>query len=190
MARAGLTPEVVEATAARLADRDGLDALSLSAVARQLGVQPASLYVHVASRAALMSALHRRALRDLAARIGAAVAGRSGREALEGLADAHRDLAAERPGAWAALQQVADARTASSPDAAAVARLTLAVLHGYAIGSDEAVHATRLIGSTVNGFVTLERAGAFGHRDVDVAASWRRTLAALDRALESWPADG
>jgi hypothetical protein len=146
--------------------------------------------VHVASRAALMSALHRRALGGLAALITAEVAGRSGREALGGFAEAHRALASGRPGAWAALQQVADTATATSPEAAAVADLALAVLRGYGIGADEAVHATRLVSSTVNGFVTLERAGAFGHRAVEVGASWHRAVAALDRALASWPDGG
>ena len=190
MARAGLSTDLVEATAARIADQEGLDGLSLSAVARELKVQPASLYVHVANRGALMSGLHRRALRDLADRTGAAIAGRSGLAALQGFAEAHRSLARERPGAWAALQQVADSETVASPEAAAVAGLTLAVLRQYEIVSDEAIHATRMMGSTINGFVTLERSQAFSHRDVDLTASWRRMVLALDRSLRSWPTDG
>ena len=41
--RRGLSRAVVVDTAARLADRDGFDALTLGAVAAQLGVRPPSL---------------------------------------------------------------------------------------------------------------------------------------------------
>ncbi|GLY16751.1 hypothetical protein Kisp01_37660 [Kineosporia sp. NBRC 101677] len=187
MARAGLNQEIVEATAAQLADQEGLAGLSLSAVARQLKVQSASLYVHVANRPALLAALHRRALGDLATRISHEIAGRSGLEALQGLAEAHRSLAQEHPGAWAALQQIADADTATSKEAAEVVQLNMAVLRQYDIAADETVHATRVIGSAINGFVSLELQHAFGHRDVDAEASFQRMVSALDRALRSWP---
>ena len=55
MPRANLTPDLVVAAAADLADRDGYDQVTISAVARDLGVRPASLYGHVRDLAALLS---------------------------------------------------------------------------------------------------------------------------------------
>jgi hypothetical protein len=38
----------------------------------------------------------------------------------------------------------------------------------------------------INGFITLHRAGSFGHRDPDPEASWQRSLAAIDLLLRNW----
>jgi len=186
MPREHLTPSTVVAAAGRLADRDGLSALTMSAVAREVGVQPASLYEHVANVAALLDAVQRQALEELAAHIGEDVAGRSAKDALTGLADAHRRYAAARPGAWQALQRPATEETAQSPGAARVAALTLAVIRGYPVPEEDRIHAARLVGATVNGFLALSRSGGFAHRPDDEDQSWTAAIAALDRALTTW----
>ena len=53
MPRRGLSRAAVVETAARLADRDGYDALTLGAVAADAGVRPPSLYNHVDGLAGL-----------------------------------------------------------------------------------------------------------------------------------------
>lgn len=188
MPRANLTPRVVVAAAADLADEAGFDQVTLSAVARRLQVQAASLYHHVRDRAELLAGIHELALEELADRIGDAVAGRAGADALTGLAEAQRTFARECPGRWAALQQPAAPSTVASPGAARVAGLTMAVLRGYGLPEAELVHVTRFLGATVNGFLALERSGAFGHRDPEPEVSWSRALAALDTLIRSWPA--
>ena len=185
MPRANLTVADVVSAAAGIADRDGFDAVSVSAVARALGVQPASLYSHVRDRAALLEGIHRLALAELADRVGAAVAGRAGRDALVALADTHRDLAAERPGMWTALQRAAAPDTVRSPEAARVATLMLAVLRGYDLPESALVHATRFVGATINGYLALDRSGAYRGRDESADVSWQWTIDALDRALRS-----
>ncbi|MFG6504518.1 TetR/AcrR family transcriptional regulator [Microbacterium sp. P05] len=190
MPRTRLDTGRVLAAAAALADTEGFDALTVSAVARELGVQPASLYEHVRGRDALLDGVQRLALGELGSRVADAVAGRSGRTALQGLADAHRNYAAERPGAWAAMQRTASPETALSPEAARVATLLLAVIRGYPVPSDAVVHAARLVGATVNGFLALTRSDAFSHRADDQEASWTTALDALDRALSTWPPEG
>jgi AcrR family transcriptional regulator len=188
MTRVGLTPVVVVAEAAVLADEAGFDALTVSAVARRLGVQTASLYSHVRDRAALLDGVTVVAMSDLAARVAAAIAGRSGRAALAGWAGAHRDYARAHPGRWAAMQRPAGPAAVASPAAADVVRLTDAVLRGYALPDGERVHVIRLLGSTVNGFVHLEGIGSFGHRAPATADSWERLVDALDHLLRTWPA--
>lgn len=187
MPRASLTPDAVIGLAARIADRDGFDAVSVSAVAREAGVRPASMYGHVRDRGALLEGLHRRALGDLAARIAAAVAGRSGRSALEALTQAYRRFAAERPGAWASLQRPASVDTMRSEEAATLAGYTLAALRGYDLAPDDAVHATRLVAATVQGYLVLDGVGAFAARAPGADESWTTAVDALDRALSTWP---
>lgn len=187
MPRANLNERAVLEAAATLADREGFDAVTISAVARVLGVQPASLYEHVRGRDALLDGIHRLALGELGVRVGDAVAGRAGDDALHALADAYRDYAAERSGAWAALQRPASPETAESSEAAQVASHTLAVIRGFPVPDDALIHAVRLVGATVNGFLSLVRVDAFAHREDDENDSWRAAVAGLARALHTWP---
>lgn len=190
MPRQTLTPHAVLAAAAGLANREGFDAVTVSAVARLLGVKPASLYEHVQGRDALLSGIHTLALGELGSRISDAVAGRSGLSALRALADAHRAYSAEYPGEWAALQRPATSETAQSPEAARVASLILAVLRGYSVPPNDLVHAVRLAAATINGFLALTDAEAFSQRAESEEESWRATIDALDRALKTWPDKG
>lgn len=188
MSRAPLTPASVVAEAAALADERGLEAVTLSAVARRLGVRTPSLYSHVRDHAALLDGIGTLALADLAARVAEAVAGRSGRPALEGLADAHRTLAREAPGRWQSLQRRAGPAVVASDAARTVVALTDAVLRGYDVPPGERVHATRLLGSTINGYLALERIGSFDHSEPAPEVSWGRVIDALDALLRGWPA--
>lgn len=83
----------VLATAAGLADEHGLRHVTVSAVARAVGVRTPSLYTHVRGNDDLRVGLAALALGELADRGDRALAGRSGREALEAWAEAQRDYA-------------------------------------------------------------------------------------------------
>jgi len=189
MGRANLSSAVLIAAAADLADREGFDVVTLSALARRFGVRTASLYSHVRDRSALLDGVHELALGELADRVAVAVAGRSGRAALVALADAHRDYARQCPGRWAALQRPAAPSTVESAGAGRLVALTMAMLRGYQLPEDELVHAVRLLGSTVNGFLALTANGSFGHREPPADTSWQRALEALDTAFRSWPVE-
>lgn len=56
-ARAPLSKELVLRTAIAMADRDGLDVLSMRSLASELGYQPMSLYNHVANKDEILDAL-------------------------------------------------------------------------------------------------------------------------------------
>ena len=173
-------------TAAALADENGFDRITLASVALRLGVQTPSLYTHVRDRAALLDGVHELALDELADRIAAAVAGRSGRAALVGLAEAQRRYAQEAPGRWAALIRPVALHAVRSAAAVRLFDLVVAVLRGYPIPEGELEHVTRFLDATINGFVGLERAGNLAHHGPDPDATWRRLLAVLHTALQSW----
>lgn len=187
MPRANLTRPVVLSAAAELADRDGFDAISISELARHFGVKPASLYSHVRDRGAVIEGVHEIALDELADRVAAAIGGRSATDALIGFGEAHRRYAEQRPGCWTALQRPASPSTMASAAAQRMGAQLVAVIRGYELPEPEIVHAARLVGATINGFLTLERVGSFGNRDEDTEASWARALSALDVALSAWP---
>lgn len=188
MARVPLTAALVISDAAALADENGFEAVTLSAVARRLGVQTPSLYSHVRDREALLDGVSGLALSELAGRIGAAIAGRAGRSALEGFAMAHRTYADDSPGRWQALQRRVGEVVVRSAAARDVGALTGAVLRGYSVPEHEHVHAVRLLGSAINGYLALERIGSFDHSEPAPEASWHRMIDALDALLRAWPA--
>lgn len=189
MKRIHLTATAIIGEAADLADEAGFDAVTLSAVARRLGVQTPSLYSHIRDHAALLDGITALALAELADRAAVAIAGRAGRVALHSFADVHRAYSQESPGRWQSLQRRAGAAAVESIAARNFVALTNAVLLGYDLPQGERVHATRLIGSTINGFLTLERIGSFDHSEPAPEASWRKTLDALDSLLLAWPTD-
>ncbi|MGN7799662.1 WHG domain-containing protein [Leifsonia sp. 22587] len=177
----------LERAAEAIADVGGLDAVTMSSVARHLGVQPPSLYGHVNDRGGLLDRLSVYALRRLADNLAAALAGRSGFSALRAFADVHRELAQRSPGLWAALQRPLSAEIAEVSDGRRVTALAEATLRSYPIPTADVVHAIRLLGSTVNGFIALQLSGGFAHSRPEPDVSWTRVLDALDALFAAWP---
>ncbi len=187
MPRAGLNPEVLARAAAELADEEGLEAVTVSGLARRVGVRPASLYSHVAGTTDLRLRVALLALEETAALAADAVAGRSGRDALVALADVHRDYARARPGCWAASQLRLPAELVVGSAGPRHAELTRAVLRGYDVPPADEVAAVRLLGSVLRGYPSLELGGGFDHSEPDSETTWRRALDALDVLLRAWP---
>lgn len=187
MARAGVTRERLATVGAELADELGFEQVTAAEVARRVGVQTASLYSHVQNTAELRRLVTLRALAELADRAWEAVAGRSRRDALAGLADSYRDYAHEHPGRFAATTEPLDGDTAARSAGPRHAALAEAVLRGYALDPVTHVHATRLLGSTIRGFITLEASGSFDHSSPEPAESWTQVIDALDRLFGAWP---
>ena len=174
MPRAGLTREQVVDAAVRIADAEGMDAVTLARVARDLGVQPPSLYNHVEGRDALRRELALRGLDGLRSAWRDATVGRSGEDALLAMATAYRGFAREHPGLSAATTQAPEsADSALTAAAEEVVSVLLAVLAGYGLEGREAIHAARSVRSALFGFVSIEQAGGFGMaEDPDESYDW------------------
>ncbi len=171
--------------AAGLADRNGLDALTLTALAGELGIRPPSLYNHVASLEELRQALAVRALGELDTALGRAALGKAGAEAVIALGEAYRAYAHAHPGLYAAIAAVGSCTTPELN----VARTALldtvgAVLGSFGlVGKKEVLHAMRAFYSLLHGFVSLEAAGGFA-LPVAPAASFRWLLAHFSVGLQ------
>ncbi|MFF0740989.1 TetR/AcrR family transcriptional regulator [Streptomyces sp. NPDC004111] len=190
-AKVGLTAERVVRAAADLADEVGFERLTVSAVARGLGVKDASLYSHVRGLEDLRVRVALLAAGEFADRVEAAVAGRAGRDALLAYADAYRDFARERPGRYAATQVRVDPEQVARTGATGPGRCaetTYAVLRGYGLTEPAATDAVRLLRATFHGFAQLEAAGGFAAAR-GVPESWGRIVEALHVALAGWPGE-
>jgi len=176
---------VVDA-AVELIDIQGPAALTLSAVAIRTGVAPPSLYKHVRNLEALQQKVSARVTTELAQALSRAVAGRSGEEALRALAHACRDYGLAHPGRYPLAQRVPDGQDPEHVAAGDQAvQAVFAALHGYGLHGDDAIDATRLIRSSLHGFVSLEVDGGFGLPQ-DVGRSFERLVSALHVSLSQW----
>ncbi|MFC6883832.1 MULTISPECIES: TetR/AcrR family transcriptional regulator [Actinomadura] len=187
MARAGITGELLTRTAAELADEIGFDRVTVSAVARRLGVKDPSLYAHIENARELKVRVALLALEELADRAAAALAGRAGKEALVAFANAYRDYARQHPGRYAAARFELDPETAAASAAPRHSEMTRAILRGYDLPEPDQTDAVRFLGGAFHGYVSLELAGGFRHTPRAAEDSWAWTLDTLDFALRNHP---
>ena len=187
MPRAGLSTAAVVAAAADIADAEGLDRLTLARVAATAGVRTPSLYNHVESLDDVRRRVALLALRDLADALRDAAVGRAGDDALAAMAAAYRAYARRHPGRYAATQRApAEGDEEMRTAAAGAVDVVLAILRGYGLEGDDAIHAARAVRSALHGFVTLETGGGFGI-PVDLDESYARMVRALARGLRDAP---
>jgi AcrR family transcriptional regulator len=179
----GLDAGRVVDVAARIADAEGIEAVTLARVAGDLGVRAPSLYNHVDGRADLLRAIAVVGVRELTAALREAAVGRSSADALVAAARAYRAYARAHPGRYAATVAAPtrgdEAHRAAATEAVDV---LLAIMRGWDLEGDDAIHAVRAFRSAVHGFVAIEAADGFGMA-VDVDASFDRLVATLAGGL-------
>jgi len=172
--RVGINRDAVVHAAAKIADDEGWDALTLARVAKKLRVRSPSLYNHVGGLEGLRRELKLLALRDLNTSLSRATIGKSRDDAVRGLAAAYRAFVKHHPGTYAGTM-VAAPKNDPAVEAAAgqVVETCLSVLSGYELERREGLHAIRAMRSAVHGFVALENAGGFGiPLDIDKSFEW------------------
>jgi AcrR family transcriptional regulator len=181
--RAGLSTASVVEAAGGLADAEGLEALTLARIAATVGVRTPSLYNHVGGLDDVRRRVALVALREIGDALRDAAVGRAGDDALTAMAHAYRAYARAHPGRYAATQRAPAA--ADDEIVAAASRavdVLLAILRGYGLEGDDAIHAARGVRSALHGFVALETGGGFGI-PVDLDESFERMVAALAGGL-------
>ncbi len=186
MPRAGLSADILTSAAAELADEEGFAAVTLAALARRFGVKAPSLYAHVSGNRDLKQRVAVLALSETADRVGAAVAGRSGRDALDALGRAYRDYAAAHPGRHEATSLRLDDDVAHTSPGHRHAQLARSALRYYGLPEPDETHAVRLMGATVRGWTDLALAGGFSRSEPDAERSWQRAVDGLDQIFTTW----
>jgi hypothetical protein len=120
---------------------------------------------------------------QLAEALAVAAAGKSRLDSLRAVADTYRAYARAHPGTYATLQRAPDEDGGEFATAARhLVDVIVAVLEGYSIHGDEAIHAVRVVRAALHGFVVLERDEGF-RIPLSVDESYERMVAVLDRGL-------
>lgn len=164
--RSNLTKQIVVQAAADLINTEGLEALSLGRLAKNLGIRTPSLYNHVDGLPGLMRELSILNAHKLAERLNDAAVGQSGAELVRAVMQAMRAYIKEYPGLY--LSTVRASGTHEEVDEelqqeeARNVKVGMAIMASFGLEGEEAVHAVRGLRSVVHGFATLEISGGFG----------------------------
>ena len=141
MARVPLDQERVVDAAAALADAEGLDALTLTRIAKELGVRQPALYRHVDSYQDLLRLLSLRGREQLAAALSEAAIGVSGDEAVAAVGRAWRREVLASPGLYEATDRYPCAGDDELEEAVErIVGVIAQALAGFDLDDDHRVH--------------------------------------------------
>lgn len=154
-------------------DREGWDALTINALAMQLGTKGPSLYNHVDSLEDLRRAVRIRVIDDIITMLNRVGQGRARDDAVLVMAGAYRSYAHHHPGRYSAFTRMPfggddPEYTAATRGAAAP---VIAVLSSYGLDGEAAFHAAIEFWSAMHGFVLLEMTGVMDEIDTDALFS-------------------
>ncbi len=184
--KAGLTLDDVVDAAAGIADRDGLDAATLTAVAAELGIKTPSLYNHVSGVDGLRRQLVIRGSRMLDEAFREATAGLEGIEALRAVAYVDRRFAAEHPGLYDSFLPAPTEEDDPTlyAEMAAPVLFTAGFLLEMGLHQQDAIHHIRALRALLHGFLDLEANRGFG-MPIDIDASFDVAVEMVLRGIEA-----
>ena len=150
-------------------DREGWDALTINALATQLGTKGPSLYNHVNSLEDLRRTVRMRVVGDIIEMLNTVGEGRTRDDAVTAMASAYRSYAHHHPGRYSAFTRMPlggdDPEFTEATRAAAAP--VISVLGSYGLDGDNAFYAALEFWSAMHGFVLLEMTGAMAGIDTD-----------------------
>ncbi|MGE0782805.1 TetR/AcrR family transcriptional regulator [Mycolicibacterium sp.] len=150
-------------------DREGWDALTINALANQLGTKGPSLYNHVHSLDDLRRTVRMRVVGDIIDMLNTVAQGRSHDDAVMVMAAAYRSYAHHHPGRYSAFTRMPlggdDPQFTEATRAAA--EPVIAVLAAYGLDAEAAFYAALEFWSAMHGFVLLEMTGVMAGIDTD-----------------------
>ena len=156
-----VTRAALTEAARTIAERDGIDAVTISAVAASVGVRAPSLYKHVAHRHDLLRLIADDAARELGDDITALTGSPAdSAAALIAIGRAFRAFSARAPRAASLL--FSGAALSSAPPSEPMRALTATLLGAVgATTAGDPLPAARTLTAWAYGFCTMEQAGAF-----------------------------
>src|SRR3954468_5629229 len=166
---AKLSRDAIVNAALTFLDRDGWDALTINALATQLGTKGPSLYNHVDSLDDLRRNVRMRVIEDIIGMLNTVGDGRTRDDAVVAMASAYRSYAHHHPGRYSALTRMPLGGDAPEYTAAtrAAAEPVIAVLASFGLEGEDGFFAALEFWSALHGFVLLEMTGVMDAIDTD-----------------------
>lgn len=185
--RIRLDKNAVVQAAVELVNAEGMQALTLSRLAEELGIQTPSLYNHVEGLPGLQKELAVMNARNLADCLSEASIGKSGEELFMAASQAFRKYVKSNAGLYMSTLRASGTQPEQDPELVREEERTLKIgmtlMSSLGLQNEDAIHGLRAFRSVVHGFATLEAAGGFGLPQ-DCDESFRRLITALAAGLK------
>lgn len=164
--RAGLDRRTLVIRAAEIADDEGMEGVTLAALAAKLGVRSPSLYNHINGLQDLRNELAIYGLEQLFTSMSKAAEGLIGDAAVLAIGQAYVDFARSRPGLYeTTLRAPEQANTELELAGNRILDFIIHVMKDYQLDEEGELHAVRGLRSILHGFASLEQR-------VDLAWHW------------------
>jgi AcrR family transcriptional regulator len=171
--RAGLDKQMLIQAAVDFVDEQGSEKLSLTSLARRLGVSKPALYNHIASLADLQYELVLYTKREVLAQVRRAATEKSGFEAMYALAEVFRAQAQTHPNRYAlTLQFHRPDDTERQRIEQELLAVVSSVLTPFQMSKREVFNAILGIRSISEGFISLEMEGSIPSSEQDEYFHW------------------
>lgn len=181
MPRTRVTRAALTTAAVAVVEHSGFDALTLTAVADELGVAASTLYTHIEGLDGLKHLVAEAATRNLTGQVRNSAIGTSGPAALLAMGVAYRDFALDHPGQFASTLLPPRSENDRLADANAdLLSVFVLVYRGAGLDDRESQLAARAMRSAIHGFLAIEHITA-SRTEHDV--EYRYLLGALQRGL-------
>ena len=150
--RGPIDKELVVETAAQIADSEGLDAVTLTGVAKALNISQPALYRHVDGYDDLIRSLGLQGRRVLGEALAEAALGVAGDDAVRAMGHAWREVVKQHPGIYAATDRFPCAGDEELEEAVdRVIAVLGQALAAYDLEPEDEVHVARTLRSTFHG---------------------------------------
>ena len=187
--RVPVDKELVVKTAAAIADREGVDEVTLTRVAKELNISQPALYRHVEGYDDLIRSLGLEGRQVLVEALTAAAVGVAGDDAVRAMGRAWRQVVIDRPGVYAATDR---SPCAGDPELEAAVDDVIDVLGlalvGFNLDAADQVHVARTLRSAFHGFANLE-AGDGHPRPHDLDDTYEHLLDLLIAGIRTTSVD-
>ncbi|MFJ8237601.1 TetR-like C-terminal domain-containing protein [Ureibacillus sp. NPDC094379] len=160
--RVGLDLLTIINTAAEIANTEGVDNVTLAAIARKLNVRPPSLFNHIQGLPDLKRRLSLYGLTLLNEKLTEAAMGKMKDEALFSMAYGYLEFSRDHNGLYDLTLSAPESNDEEMQNASSkIIQLLSNILNDYQLTKEDTIHAIRALRSILHGFSSLEQKQAF-----------------------------
>ena len=163
--KVGLDRKTIIEAAANMADEKGIANVTLKVLAAELGIKSPSLYKHFnGGLEELNKELMLFGWRSLESEITRAAIGKAKDDAIIAICYAYRNFVAEHKGLFEAMQWYNMYQSEEHLQATeGTVSILFQVLEAYGLKEEQKVHIVRMLRGFLQGFVSIESHGGYGH---------------------------
>ena len=187
---ARIDTQIIIQSAANLADRNGLEKVTLKDLAEELGIRSPSLYNHIGGLDELRTMLMLHGWSQLGNSVAMSAVGKSGDDAVRSMCKSFREYSKAHQGVFEAMlwynQNISQEAKQTTDE---LTKLVGLVLEVYKLKEDDKIHASRMFRSFLQGFCSIENNNSFAD-PISIDETFDFAVEILIQGLHIWQNKG